>query len=209
MTNGLPVSEVSAARVELLEPERDGGLSLQVNGNGGKLARVAVNERTRVSSAPSPSVSDCASARVRVDCALAKHRHLSSDDRDIRLDVVPVASGDEMFDGGLPPGGVQRSAPRRRSADRLRQLPEATANRAELEFERRDRLAQRRWRGACRRVAVDGTILQCRNDLLHAPRLAFEPGSVKLSGCIQVHRSRIVSDRFTAREPGIHPILAP
>jgi len=34
VTNGLPVSEVRAARVELLAPEPDGGLSLQVNGNG-------------------------------------------------------------------------------------------------------------------------------------------------------------------------------
>ena len=84
----LVANGLCAARVELLEPEPDGGLSLQVNGNGGKLARVAVNERTaRVVRAVAVGLR-CASARVRVDCALAKHRHLSSDDRDIRLDVV-------------------------------------------------------------------------------------------------------------------------
>jgi integrase/recombinase XerD len=46
VTNGLRVSEVCAALVELLEREPDGGLSLQVNGKGGKLARVALNEGT-------------------------------------------------------------------------------------------------------------------------------------------------------------------
>jgi site-specific recombinase XerD len=46
VTNGLRVSEVCAALVELLEREPDGGLSLQVHGKGGKLARVALNEGT-------------------------------------------------------------------------------------------------------------------------------------------------------------------
>ena len=45
MTNGLRVSEVCAALVELLEREPDGGLSLQVNGKGGKLSHAALNER--------------------------------------------------------------------------------------------------------------------------------------------------------------------
>jgi integrase/recombinase XerD len=45
-TNGLRVSEVCAARVEQLEREPGGGLSLKVNGKGGKLASVALNERT-------------------------------------------------------------------------------------------------------------------------------------------------------------------
>ena len=46
VTNGLRVSEVCAACVDQLECEPDGGLSLKVNGKGGKLASVALNERT-------------------------------------------------------------------------------------------------------------------------------------------------------------------
>jgi integrase/recombinase XerD len=46
VTNGLRVSEVCSARVERLEREPHGGLSLHIEGKGGKLASVALNERT-------------------------------------------------------------------------------------------------------------------------------------------------------------------
>jgi site-specific recombinase XerD len=46
VTNGLRVSEVCAARIERLEREPHGGLSLHIEGKGGKLASVALNERT-------------------------------------------------------------------------------------------------------------------------------------------------------------------
>ena len=46
VSNGLRVSEVCAARVERLEREPGGGLSLKVNGKGGTLASVGLNKRT-------------------------------------------------------------------------------------------------------------------------------------------------------------------